>query len=427
MARYAAYALVVLAPLTVFAPLGPPLAGGIVPFYVQAVAELSDAAALLLILASLFARRERPASPATLRAPFTGALLMLAALGLVTSPFALSPPLAAYSALRWLLSAGVAWALVRAEVSAAAVATAFSIGLVAQAAIGTMQVLAQSPLGLPGELMLPASHPGAVVVTVGATRFLRACGLTFHPNVLGGFLCVGILFALPRLDRLALRVVWWILWLGLLLTFSRSAWLAIALTLPVAATWLFVHRPAWRGSFVASLAGAALGAVVAAAVLAPQLATRLTPVVAALGGSATPEPVEQGSIDERVEMARSAMTAIAANPLTGVGAGNFPLEMRRQHSRVGAQYVHDVPLLLAAEVGFLGGIVWSAAWLAGVVVLTAGWRRLSPTAVSALAAWCAIGVIGLFDCYPWSLPAGRLLTALTLGLVDRARLEGRDD
>ncbi|MGH7289758.1 MAG: hypothetical protein ACREJT_01010, partial [Myxococcota bacterium] len=165
MARYAAYVLVVLAPLTVFVPLGPPLVPGIVPFYVQAVAELSDAPALLLILVCLLAPRERPASLVLLRAPFTCALLLLAALALVTSPFALSPPLAAYSALRWLLAAGVAWALVRARVSAAAVATALSIGLVAQVAVATVQILAQSPLGLPGELALPVSGSGASVVT----------------------------------------------------------------------------------------------------------------------------------------------------------------------------------------------------------------------------------------------------------------------
>ncbi|MGH7785377.1 MAG: O-antigen ligase family protein [Candidatus Binatia bacterium] len=372
------------------------------------------------------APRERPASLVLLRAPFTCALLLLAALALVTSPFALSPPLAAYSALRWLLAAGVAWALVRARVSAAAVATALSIGLVAQVAVATVQILAQSPLGLPGELALPVSGSGASVVTTGAARFLRPYGLTFHPNVLGGFLCVGILLALPRLERLTLRVVWWILCLGLFLTLSRSAWLAVALLLPVAATWLFVHLPAWRRSFVASLAGAALAAGAAATVLAPELVTRLAPVMAALGGSAVPEPEEQGSLDERVEMARIAATAIADNPIAGVGAGNFPLEMRRQRTRIDPQYVHNVPLLLAAEVGLLGGIVWSVAWLAGFVALVGGWRRLSPTAVSALAAWCAIGVIALFDCYPWSLPAGRLLTALTIGLIDCARLDGRE-
>ena len=56
-----------------------------------------------------------------------------------------------------------------------------------------------------------------------------------------------------------------------------------------------------------------------------------------------------------------------------------------------------------------------------MVALAIGWRRLPPAAVSALSAWCAIGVIGLFDSYPWSLQAGRLLTALTVGLVDRSR------
>jgi O-antigen ligase len=123
-------------------------------------------------------------------------------------------------------------------------------------------------------------------------------------------------------------------------------------------------------------------------------------------------------------MASAALAAIRERPLTGVGAGNFPLEMLRQRTATIPQYVHNVPLLLAAEVGLLGGFIWIGAWMAGGIALTAGRRRrVSPESVAALAAWCAIGVIGLFDSYPWSLQAGRLLTAVTLGLLDRSRAE----
>jgi hypothetical protein len=427
MARLAACALVILAPLTVGVALGPPIAPGILPLYVQAVVYLSDVPAMVLLLAAgVSALRERRAPTAPLAAPFTAALFALAALGLVTSALALSPPLAAYSALRWLLASGVAWALVRARISPTTVATALCVGLALQVAVGVAQVLVQSPLGLPGERALPPFHPAAAIVATGTAHWLRAYGLTFHPNVLGGFLCVGILLALPLLDRLALRLLWWLLWCGLLLTFSRSAWLATGLTLPVAVAWLVCQRPALRWPLGWALAGVAVLAGGGAVLLAPQVATRLAPLTASIGTGGAPEPAEHLSLAQRVDMARAALVAIRENPLAGVGAGNFPLEMRRQGAGSTPQYVHDVPLLLAAEVGVLGGAVWTAAWLAGIAALVAGWRRLSPEAVAALAAWCAIGVIGLFDSYPWALEAGRLLTAVTVGLVDSARAAPRD-
>ena len=120
-------------------------------------------------------------------------------------------------------------------------------------------------------------------------------------------------------------------------------------------------------------------------------------------------------------MVRTAMVAIREHPIVGVGAGNFPLEMLRQRSRT-PQYVHNVPLLLASEIGMLGGLIWTAAWLVGIGALVRRRRHLTPDGVAALAAWFAIGIIALFDCYPWSLQAGRLLTVLTLALVDRARI-----
>ena len=61
-----------------------------------------------------------------------------------------------------------------------------------QALIGIAQVLLQGPLGLPGELALEPTHSGAAIIAVPQRPWLRAYGMTFHPNVLGGFLAVGL-------------------------------------------------------------------------------------------------------------------------------------------------------------------------------------------------------------------------------------------
>ena len=69
----------------------------------------------------------------------------------------------------------------------------------------------------------------------------------------------------------------------------------------------------------------------------------------------------------------------------------------------------NVPMLLASEIGMLGGILWYILWIAPT--LWAGRVAWGEDAwlVVLLAAWFALGLIGLWDSYPWSLEAGWLL------------------
>ena len=126
-------------------------------------------------------------------------------------------------------------------------------------------------------------------------------------------------------------------------------------------------------------------------------------------------------------MAEAAFRTIMAHPLVGIGPGTFPLTMLIEHTRSTPQYVHNVPLLLASEVGVAGGVLWLWIWFAAARILVFCWRRLSAWAVAALAAGGAIAVISLFDSYHWSLQSGRLLTAIVLALADRALAEKRSN
>ena len=254
LAHGLAYVLIAVAPLTVFEELGLPITHGILPLYVTPVVELSDVPALgLLLVAAWRCWRERHAGKARRRIfplRLTGPLLILASLGLVSSPWALSPPFAYFSTMRWFLSAGVAWALVRVGPSPRRLAIALLLALVPQALIGIGQAVAQRALGLPIEPQLSPGQPGAPIIPLPWGHWLRAYGLTFHPNVLGGFLAVGVLTSVPLLVRPWVHPLWWILWGGLLVTFSRSAWLAVSLMLPVVLVWLYARSPALRRTIV---------------------------------------------------------------------------------------------------------------------------------------------------------------------------------
>jgi O-antigen ligase len=283
------------------------------------------------------------------------------------------------------------------------------LGLAAHALIALAQVALQGPLGLPGEAVLPATAEGAAIVVFGSTRWLRGSGLTQHPNILGGLLAIGMLLGLPLIGRLRWRAIWVLLLVALLLTFSRSAWLALGLALPPLAFGLTRRQPELRRSLGATLAGAVVAVLIAGVALAAPLRSRLVP--ASVG-------TEQRSLSERAIMAAIALRAIGERPLLGVGAGNFPVAMRQAGTPVPPQYVHNVPLLLAAEVGAVSAGLWLWLWLAPIRLL-GGRLATVPWAMALLAAWLALGMIGLLDSYPWGLNAGQLLTALLLGLLVR--------
>jgi hypothetical protein len=386
--------------------------------YVRPGVYLSDLAVGFLLLTS--ATRWRACGgewgSSRLSVPF----LALGGVALLTVPTALSPPLAAYTALRWLAAVLVYLALARADVALDRLVTVFLAGLGLHVLVGLGQILLQNPLGLPGELALEPSRSGAAIIDVGGTRWLRAYGLTFHPNVLGGCLAAGLLLGLPMLNRVPIRALWWLLWSGLLITFSRSAWLATAVAMPLVVGWLLRHGPPrcrrppfyprtpFRRALVVTLIGAALITALWVALLTGQLATRLQP---------TATPTEHRSFVERGALQAAGLDIILDHPLTGVGAGNAPLAMLRAEMPFPPQPVHNLPLLMAAEVGLLGGGLWLWLCLAPGMTLVRHLRRADRWAVALVGAWLALCIIGLWDSYPWALNAGRLLSSALLGLV----------
>jgi O-antigen ligase len=403
--RLAVIALVAVMPLAIEWPLLPAIDPAVPALYAAPALHLSDLALAAVLLCGGIGPRW--VESGTLAWP----LLALLALALLGVPTALSPALAIYATLRWSLAANLAVALAQLDIDIEGIVRALLIGLCVHALVGLAQVLRQAPLGLPGEMARSAASVGASIVVFGSTRWLRAYGLMLHPNILGGYLAIGLLLALPLLDRRRWRLVWWLLLLGLLLSFSRSAWLVLALTLPPLAGWLAWRQTTLRRPIQITLAGAALIALACGVALAQPLQSRLHPASVA---------AERRSLRERDEMNAIALDIIWRRPLLGVGAGNFPLAMLVAGTSVAPQYVHHLPLLLAAELGIAGGALWLWLWLVPIALL---WRRrhsTDPWLVVLSGAWLALGAIGLWDSYPWGLPSGLLLAMLLLGLLSRA-------
>ncbi|MHB0967591.1 MAG: O-antigen ligase family protein [Bellilinea sp.] len=410
----AGYLFVLLLPFSTFWPTSEPAAPNILPIYGSTGLYLTDIAAFLLLLTSAIGiRKARNDSHPNLHFPSWVVfipLLLIPLLGLMTAAWAIDPGLAFYAAARWVLALGIFFAWQVKGLNTNRLMKVLLIGLAFQAVIGIMQVILKSPLGIPGEMALSIDRPRAAVLWLEGEAWLRAYGLTFHPNVLGGFLTVGLILGLRGITTWSGRIVWWLMAAGLMVSFSRSAWLAAVLVLIPLTIWLYRQKPELRKSLRITV-GAVLGAgIISGIALLGPIMSRLD-VFSSLS--------EYTSISARGELMALALQTIRQHPLTGIGAGNFPLLALNANTHDAAHSVHHVALLLASEIGAVGALLWYWLWLAPVLSLGKSLQTIDPIVLVLTTAWLALGLISLWDSYPWSLEAGRLLSVTLLAWINQ--------
>lgn len=293
------------------------------------------------------------------------------------------------------------------------VAWGCTAALVLQVFIGLWQFAGQSsgflaPLGLewPGEVV-PGVRGVSVVQLLDGERFLRLYGSLPHPNILGGFLL--FMLAGPALVFLASgRQRWWaalLFGMGsalLVLTFSRSAWLGYA----AGAGLVVAHWRRFAPKRLAALAVSGAAGLVAASIpLWTLVYTRIAPL---------PVHTEQLSIQVRAWLMDQALVMIRNYPLQGVGAGAFVTALAGQApGDFMAEPVHNLPVLLGAELGLPGGALLV---LLMVFVFKSALAARSAESVVWSAVVIGLGSAALFDHYLWTMAAGRVLTALALGI-----------
>ncbi|RYF76594.1 MAG: O-antigen ligase domain-containing protein [Comamonadaceae bacterium] len=219
-----------------------------------------------------------------------------------------------------------------------------------------LQSATQRPLQLPGSKALAF---GATVDFGGGVATYRPSGFMNHPNSLAHYVVVtfppALALALLGPRRLPLRVWWFSVLLAgaaalmLLVTLSRGGWASAAL-----AATVVVAVYARKGLITPRQLGIAAVAMVLGAfvlvIVYPTVLLRLT-------------APDNRSLESRVLLADMAFTIIQANPLAGIGFGDYnrasfaytaPL-----YATVSADYqlaldqlvVHNHFLLVAAELG----------------------------------------------------------------------------
>jgi O-antigen ligase len=339
------------------------------------------------------------------------------------------------------------------------VAKVFKAGLVTialvavlQSVVGILQFSRQESIGLQmfGEPALTAYLGGVSTIEIAGGRVLRAYGTFPHPNILAGFLAIGLIvlayWYLWCEERLRQAIfnhprTWWnwqhtiaalklyvrhpyfylrllvasgafLVTIGLVLSLSRSGW--IAATVGIATLCLGTMK-------TRAGAAAALRLVLMLGVCVAISYTMFSPIISPRAQFNRSER----AVDERLIYGRIGLDMMAST-VAGVGIGNQVLygvnnHLYQERGLVRSwnwEPIHNLYLLIGAELGWLG--LLSFLIFLGVLAWSGRsrelWRAASLEWVVVMAMFFALLSAGLFDHYLWTIQAGRLMLWLVIGL-----------
>ncbi len=305
--------------------------------------------------------------------------------------------------------------------------SALILGGVFQSLIAIGQFIRQADLGLRylGEGMLGLHINGvAVFVSENGERVMRAYGTTPHPNVLAGLLFLTI-FALyfvwfykkpfNRAYNYTYALTYAILLVGLLLTFSRTIillWVAGFIIRCFLIAFIPKYRQKlWfnaemRHKIIVILLTTLIVLILFAVVLWPEVMSRIKI-------SADDEAV-------RLRLFYAIETLDQKINWLGSGAGNFIIWLKNKDPNLPIylyQPVHNIYLLLYAEIGLLGLGCFLA--LIGYTIYdfyrSYKFRKLFH--YSFFLVFVSILLMGFFDHFLWTLQQGRFVLWLSIALI----------
>lgn len=349
----------------------------------------------------------------------TCATLGLITLDLVLLPWAVEYRMAIALAVRLVMALGLG--LISAQSKKEWVFWPLAASMLLSALIGVLQYAARTNIGLTwlGEAPYLVTIPGVAVVAAENTLYLRAYGLTGHPNIMAPYLVATALLIAAFLMQGAKsqRTIWLaalgagIASMGLALSYSRASWIDLALGggVLVAAVFLSTYRR--------RLNRLVTPVIVGVFVFAMFIATQSRQIASRFGFG----PFSDTSATDRSLLNQVAVEMIRTHPITGVGGNGFAIAASRafpitsDYSKGFAwQPAHNLALLLASELGVFGGLIWIGLtlypWIAArrihrrrpLDIVTLGWIAVS----------VALAAEGLLNHFHWALPEGLALTWL---------------
>jgi len=232
-----------------------------------------------------------------------------------------------------------------------------------------------------GERSFNAGTPGIAKTDFFGHLLLRPYATFPHPNVLAGFVLVTFILSAPfvyQKNKLLFAFYFFLSAFTIFISFSQAAWLvglAFGLwTLRNLKINKWLKRLVWGGAIFL---------------------------------------FKEESFSQRLELVKISFQLIKQNPLLGVGLNNFIVNLPKfqQGQILWLQPVHNIYLLVAAETGIIGLLIflWS-------LFLTFK-KLLYPYTPILLYSYISILLLGFFDHYWLTLQQTQLLFAIILGLI----------
>ncbi len=348
-------------------------------------------------------------------------LLIFVAWAFLSAWWSVFPALSIYYGLKLFLGLGVIWLIGWKKISFNRVAVIFVASGLVQGLLAISQFLNQFVWGSKwlGMAWQDPQNLGVSVVDTGIRRWLRAYGSFSHPNILGGYLVISLAFLFylyEEVNKLWLRfknkqlqiykiillISVLIIFSGLLLSFSRAAWLAAGIGLLLIFVQLLFKKSSVSWQTFASLV---LLIIVTCGLW---ISVYSEPFITRIKAQ---ERLEQLSFTQRVDSYQDAWLSFKQQPWLGTGLGAYTYSLHQQYPE---RYVwdlqppHNTFLLILVELGLVGFIIFLIIFLLLIKNIYFQFSNLNLLIL--------LVFLMLFDHWWWSLVSGQYLLYL-LGAV----------
>lgn len=287
----------------------------------------------------------------------------------------------------------------------------FLSSLVAVAQFFSQEVFANKYLGISAH---DPSVLGVSVVENGLGRFVRAYGGLDHPNIFGAMCFFALIFSIYLYlkykfnitEKILFYFVYFILFLGLIISFSRSAYLALFSSLILVLFLLLFEKQKVKLKkyfiiFIYSIIFSAFFFFI----LQDLVVSRFN----------TNSRLEVISKTERVEQVYSSADIVRDNFWLGVGYGAYHqklIDLNPEIKAYQAQPVHNVFLLVLSEIG-IWGLIFFAWFLIYIFIKSSGGEYYFIN----YCLFLGLFVFMMLDHWLWSLPFGVLFLFFVLGII----------
>ncbi len=293
---------------------------------------------------------------------------------------------------------------------------AFAIGMLFEGILAFAQFSSQASIGgllyFFGERTFTAATPGIANASINGHLILRPYGTLSHPNVLSGYMLLGLLivygsffFVKKKLIQILFAVS---IAVGAIIVFLSLSRVAILILFILTGMFLL---SVFRKHYPTLILFVGLFVLICLAGFAPFLYGRFTSL-----------NLYDESLVDRIEGVKNASLLFIKYPFFGVGLSNYLPNVILQQTTSTSLYaflqpVHNLYLLLLTEVGTVGFTIiafWVGRLLQKLFFSPVPQRNIL------LIMLFVVFMLGLFDHFFWTLQQGRMLLVIVFALAVRS-------